>query len=175
MEYIRKILCVLLVVSFMVLLCSCCSCGSSCSCAEPKNESKLEESSVGESEIEESVADLISTKKVIVTIDKKEYAWDEYVSVEFFAENEGEGFKLASAPDASFVEYWDGSAWKICKSEFPVLEYGIESTYKSGLFDSCKPQGFLLSERAIEGKEKYRVGFHFTCGTFYSEEFTIAE
>ena len=175
MEYIRKILCALLVVSFMLALCSCCSCGSSCSCAEPKNESKLEESSLCESALEESVADLISTKKVIVTIDKKEYSWDEYVRVEFRAENEGEGFKLASAPDASFVEYLDGTSWKICKTEFPVLEYGIESRYKSGLFDSCKPQGFLLSERAIEGKEKYRVGFHFTCGTFYSEEFTLKE
>lgn len=164
MEYIRKILCALLVVSFMVSLCS---------CTEPQTESSAEESL--DASTEESVADLISTKRVIVTIDKKEYSWDEYVRVEFRAENEGEGFKLASAPDASFVEYWDGTAWKICKTEFPVLEYGIVSTYKSGLFDSCKPQGFLLSERAIEGKEKYRVGFHFTCGTFYSEEFTIIE
>jgi hypothetical protein len=159
----------------MVLLCSCCSCGSSCTCAEPKNESKLEESSLCESALEESIADLISTKKVIVTIDKKAYAWDEYVSVEFHAENEGEGFKLASAPDASFVEYWDGTSWKICKTEFYVLEYGIESSYKSGLLDGCVPQPFQLSDRAIEGKEKYRVGFHFTCGTFYSEEFTIIE
>ena len=161
MEYIRKILCALLVVSIMLALCS---------CTEPQTES-----SVDESAFEESVADLISTKKVIVTIDKKEYSWDEYVRVEFHAENEGEGFKLASAPDASFVEYWDGSAWKICKSEFPVLEYGIVSTYKSGLLDGCVPQPFQLSDRAIEGKEKYRVGFHFTCGTFYSEEFTIKE
>ncbi len=164
MEYIRKIICALLLVSLMLALCS---------CTEPQTESSAEESL--DTSTEESVADLISTKKVIVTIDKKEYAWDEYVSVEFRAENEGEGFKLASAPDASFVEYWDGSAWKICKTEFSVREYGIESTYKSGLFDSCKPQGFLLSERAIEGKEKYRVGFHFTCGTFYSDEFTIIE
>lgn len=164
MEYIRKIICALLLVSLMLALCS---------CTEPQTESSAEESL--DTSTEESVADLISTKKVIVTIDKKEYAWDEYVSVEFRAENEGEGFKLASAPDASFVEYWDGSAWKICKTTFSVREYGIESTYKSGLFPSCRPHGFKLSERAIEGKEKYRVGFHFTCGTFYSDEFTIIE
>lgn len=156
MVYIRRTISVFVLILLCFSLYSCTEAAPESSTASDFESTLIEESR------------LADTKKVIITIYKNEYSMDERIKFEFRAENAGEGFTFSQqGPDAAFVQYWDGEVWKKCEKEFGILEYAIEG--RCNIYSTS----FLLSDRADEGKEKYRLGMDFTCGTFYSEEFTI--
>ncbi len=154
-----KFLVFALIFSILFTLCA-------CDTQENKNDTDVSNTSDFSNTSDVSVSEKLPDGAIKITTDKESYGFDEKVIFKIEVDSDEEfsyGYDY-------FIEYLDGDgSWKRCDKDFVYISILMIANREAKV-------EFPLSERADEGKEKYRIAMRIHVGSnsydVRSNEFT---